>query len=296
MKPPGPVRTRGRWAWAALAVVLGTGPAPRATAQGAGVSANLVAYHQRADGSHLLAFDIVLQLPGAGTVLVGDVVRWDGTAFSKVFDAAVRGLPRGTAVDALSERPNAALLLSFDVPVRLGTTQVNPEDLVAWDGSSFSLVYDGSAAGIPAGSNLTAVHERSDGTLLLAFDATIALPGGVLARPERAVGYANGSYALAFDGATRGMTSGSAIDALGERAGELLVSPDVTLTLTGVTVRRQDVVRFGTPTPSLELDGSRILTEAGPGGFPSWVVVISLLLVLWLLVIIARLYIRKRWA
>ncbi|MDH4351041.1 MAG: hypothetical protein OEW56_07835 [Gemmatimonadota bacterium] len=275
--------------------MLAAGFAPTAKAQDGGVSANLVAYHQRADGSQLLAFDITVQLPGAVTAFVGDVVRWDGTAFSKVFDAAARGIPRGTAVDAVSERPSGHLLLSFDVPVSLGTTHVSPEDLVEWDGTSFSLVYDGSAAGIPAGTNLWAVHARPDGTLLLGFDATIALPGGVLARPDRVVSYAGGTYALVSDGATRGMTPGMAIDALAEQAGDLLVSLDVTLTAAGVTVRREDVARFGATMPSVELDGSRALAERGPEERSYWTLLISLLIVLGLLAIIGLLHFRKRW-
>jgi hypothetical protein len=276
-------------------LVLAAGLAPTARAQDRGVSANLVAFHQRADGSKLLAFDITVQLPGAVTAFVGDVVRWDGTAFSKVFDAATRGIPRGTAVDAVAERPSGNLLLSFDVPVSLGTTHVSPDDLVEWDGARFTLVYDGSAAGIPAGTNLWAVHERPDGTLLLGFDATIALPGGVLARPDRVVSYASGTYALAFDGATRGLMPGMAIDALAEQAGDLLVSPDVTLTSAGVTVHREDVVRLGTTMLSVELDGSRVLAERGPEERSYWPLLISLLFALGLLAIIGLLYFRKRW-
>src|SRR5262249_33457186 len=86
------------------------------------------------------------------------------------------GIPAGVITDAVSEIGPGDLLLSFDVTVTLGGITADDEDLVRFKGGTFTLFFDGSAAGIDPSLDLDAAFILpANGHLLLAF----AGPGGV---------------------------------------------------------------------------------------------------------------------
>jgi Calx-beta domain/IPTL-CTERM motif len=160
-------------------------------------------YHLRADGDQLLAFDSTVTLPGGVVATPRDVVRFDGSGFSLELSGAAVGIPAGAAIDALSEA-DGALLLSFDVTVDLDGVVADDEDLVAFDGSAFTLFFDGSATGVPPGLDVDAAHRLSNGHLLLSFDAggTIA---GVSFDDEDVLEFdpVGGGWVLAYDGSAQ---------------------------------------------------------------------------------------------
>jgi Calx-beta domain/IPTL-CTERM motif len=160
-------------------------------------------YHLRADGDQLLAFDGTVTLPGGVVATPRDVVRFDGSTYSLELSGAAAGIPPGAAIDALSEA-DGALLLSFDVAVDLGAVVADDEDLVAFDGTVFTLFFDGSAAGVPPALDLDAAHRLSNGHLLLSFDTggTIA---GVSFEDEDVLEFdpAAASWVLAYDGSAQ---------------------------------------------------------------------------------------------
>lgn len=161
-------------------------------------------YERLASGDALLCFDTAVDLPGPLHADPGDVVRLSGSAYTLEFDASANGVPDGTLCDAIALQ-GSSLLLSFDVSVGLpGGVVADDEDLVRLDGpSSWSLFFDGSAAGVPDGLDLDAAYAFASGRLALSFDGSGQLGGidfddeDVLERDGAA-----GTWLLAFDGSS----------------------------------------------------------------------------------------------
>jgi hypothetical protein len=147
----------------------------------------------------LLSLDTWAELGGL-PVSPADVLRWDGGGYTIAFDAAAAGIPTGADVDAVTADGDD-LLLSFDVTVDLPGGPYADEDLVRWDGSSFTLELDGSEAGVPAGLDLDAAHRLGNGHLLLSFD-TAGMIGGVAFADEDLLELSpgTGTWELAYDG------------------------------------------------------------------------------------------------
>ena len=160
------------------------------------------AYHRRSATQHLFSLDIPAALGGV-TAWPDDVVHYDsGTAtYSLEFDGGAAGLPQGAAINAVGETGGGLLLLSFDTTLDLGGGLVaDDEDLVSWDGSAFALVLDGSALGLPAGTDLDAVSALSETALLFSLDVSTQF-GLDIAHDEDVVELdtASGFFSLAWD-------------------------------------------------------------------------------------------------
>jgi hypothetical protein len=169
---------------------------------GAIPSAAIVTAYDRLDsGDQLLSFDIDLDLGGLA-VRPGDVVRYDGTSFALLFDAAANGIPRGVITDAVSAIGPMDLLLSFDIPVMVGTATAFDRDILRFHDGVFSLFFDGAAAGVANGTDLDALHcIQQNGHLLMSFDVSGVL-GGVPFDDEDVLEYTPGpgTFELAYDG------------------------------------------------------------------------------------------------
>jgi hypothetical protein len=96
------------------------------------------------------------------------------------FDGSAEGVPGGAGVDAVS-LDGEDLLLSLDSAVTLGANTFDEEDPVRFDGTAFTLFFDGSAAGVPDGLDLDAVHHLGDDHFALSFDGSGTLPPVVFA-------------------------------------------------------------------------------------------------------------------
>lgn len=96
-----------------------------------------------------------------------DVIRLHAGAFSKSFDASAASVPFGVDCDAVARAADGRLLLSFDRSFRVGGLLIRPVDVVSHNGTSFEMVFDGRAAGLPAGSNLDALDSTGSNTELL---------------------------------------------------------------------------------------------------------------------------------
>jgi len=141
---------------------------------------NLTAYHQFWDGAQLFSLAAPALVGGSLGVGPEDVVRYGGASYTLAFDGSAAGVPAGAGVDAVTVAAGR-LLLSFDRAVTLGGLSVGMEDLVQFYQGAFTLVFDGSAAGVPAGVNLDAAHRLGGNRLALSFDAGGSLPGVVFA-------------------------------------------------------------------------------------------------------------------
>jgi len=134
------------------------------------------AYQHLAGGDQLFSLDAGATLAGPLHVERGDVVRWNGVAYTLEFDASAEGLPASVDVDAVAV-DGADLLLSFDTTLDLGGIVAADEDVVRFDGAVFSMAFDSSAEGIDRALDLDGVAVGSLGALLLSYDATGTVGG-----------------------------------------------------------------------------------------------------------------------
>src|SRR4030095_210494 len=104
-----------------------------------------------------------VQLPALGEVRPSDVVRFDGTNYALAFSGVTNGIPANASIDALAMASNGDFLISFDVPLDLSGMATEDRDLLRWNGSGWSIFFDGADAGVPDGLDLDAAHLMNDG-------------------------------------------------------------------------------------------------------------------------------------
>lgn len=211
---------------------LGLGAIPDGT--------RVVAYHRRADASHLFVVDVATAL--GGTVCTPrDVIGYDGANYSKFFDGVAAGIPDGVRINGVALVDSATLQLSFDTTVALSGVTFTPRDIAQWNNPGFSKAFDGAAAGLPDGTVLQDFDRlsRSDvnGHLLLTFDTAGAI-GALSYDRSDVLEYtpgAPGTWEINFQGTAR--SSGwSSADLTGVWAMASAIPPTaVTQTATGVT-------------------------------------------------------------
>jgi serine protease AprX len=97
--------------------------------------------------------------PGVlGTADDADIYSWDGTGFGRAVDASIApyGLPAGANVDGFDRLNAAQFYLSFTGQVTVPGISgvVEDEDVVFFNGTSWSLFFDGTAHGLGGNNNL----------------------------------------------------------------------------------------------------------------------------------------------
>lgn len=137
----------------------------------------LRAYHDEGASKRLLVFDTPLLLVPGIVPAPGDVVRYDGSQYEVIFDASARGIPIGVEIDAVTRGTDGHLVLSFDTHVAFGSFTAADEDLVRFDGSTFDLIFDGSAAGAGTALDIDAASFDSQGHLFVSFDTAGRIDG-----------------------------------------------------------------------------------------------------------------------
>jgi hypothetical protein len=135
------------------------------------------ALHRRPDGIWLASPAHPISLGGT-EFEPRDVFSWDGaTGFAMILDGSVAGIPADSRIDALFLGSSGQIVLSFDVPTRLGGVEYSRSDLVAYSGGLFSLYWNAAAAGVPSASNLVGAALDSAGVLAVTFDVPTSLSG-----------------------------------------------------------------------------------------------------------------------
>ncbi|MDY7529879.1 MULTISPECIES: multicopper oxidase family protein [unclassified Cryobacterium] len=92
-----------------------------------------------------------------GTADDADIYSWSGTAFSRVIDASIApyNLPGAANVDGFDRVSPTQFYVSFADPVNVpGIGVVQDEDVVFFNGTSWSLFFAGSAHGLGGNNNL----------------------------------------------------------------------------------------------------------------------------------------------
>ncbi|MFN7965409.1 MAG: hypothetical protein U0V87_06965 [Acidobacteriota bacterium] len=105
-------------------------------------------------GSDLVVgFDVPVTIGGV-PYDPADLLRYQAGTWSLYFDASATIPPIPSSTNLVgADLLGAKLVLAFDIPVTLGATY-NPGDLVAWNGSAFSLLQAGATVAWPASSTI----------------------------------------------------------------------------------------------------------------------------------------------
>jgi hypothetical protein len=214
-----------------------------------------------------------------------DVLYFDGTAFSLVFDGSDVGITN-LSIDAFTRIGPSAILMSFTadrvVPGIAGT--VDESDIVRFDGTlgavtsgTFSMYFDGSDVGLTLSSeDVDAVELLPNGHVLVSTTGGVAVTGvsavdeDILEFTPTSIGDVTaGTFAFYFDGSDVGLNtnSGEDVDAVAvDSSGNVYLSTTGLFSVTGISGEDDDVFVFdpaalgavttGAYLPTLYFDGS----------------------------------------
>jgi hypothetical protein len=213
--------------------------------------------------------DQVTTSPDVTTVLQGHTVQDENVLDDDLQGAtalsAIAGIPANADLVAYELLANGDELFSLDITVTLpGSVTAEPRDVVHFVPASgiYTILFDGSARGIPDGAQIDAIASNG-ALLLLSFDTTVAF-AGFTADDEDAVSFdaGSGAFALAFDGSAGGLSGALDLDGLHRLAnGHVLVSLDTSGSVGGVPFDDEDVLEFTGPAPGtweMAYDGSLV--------------------------------------
>ena len=129
--------------------------------------------------------DITIDL-GASVITSDEDVAVDNQLGIVILES-LGTLPDASDVIALGLDVNGDRLIAFDTTtLLLGNVVARPGDVIRYDGASYSIEFDASAAGIPMGV-MTDAASLAAGGLLLSFDTTVDLGGGLIAADAKGV-------------------------------------------------------------------------------------------------------------
>jgi hypothetical protein len=160
----------------------------------------------------------------------------------------------GARVVGYHLRPSTVQLLALDTTVALpatggGTITATPRDVVAFDGTNYSIFFSGAANAIPDGVDIDSLSMIMDTDLVLSFDTTVALTGTsgtITAKPADLVRFNGAAFTILFDSAAAGVPDGMNVDGghYLNSNGHLLMSFDTSGALGGVNFDRDAVLEF----------------------------------------------------
>ncbi len=186
-------------------------------------SADVTAYQLLDDGRRLFVLDQFVDFGGGISAGPRDIVAWNGATYALFLDGAAAGIPAGTMIDAVGRIRSAGVtqtLLSFDVPTALpGGLTADDEDIVGWNGTTWSPFLDGSANGIPENLDVDGFdRDPVNGTRYFSFDTSGRI-GTVDFDDEDVVAFDGSTWSLAYDASASLSASFAAgdLDALGIR-------------------------------------------------------------------------------
>jgi hypothetical protein len=204
-----------------------------------------------------------------------DIVLWDGTSYSLVFDGSDQGLS-ATTIDGISVIGPDQILLSFLSPIAVpgisGT--VDDSDVVLFTATSlgentvgsFTLYFDGSDAGLSSSAeNVDAVELLPNGHLLFSTSGSFSVSGASGAdadiiefAPTSLGSTTAGTWSFYFDGSDAGL-SGSSEDLVAlavDSGGRLYLSVNVQFSVPGASGADEDVFVFTPATLGMSTSGS----------------------------------------
>ncbi len=200
-------------------------------------------------------------VPGVGgTADDADVYRWNSTAYSRAVDVTLPayGVPASANVDGLAVVDATHFYLSFAdnttlTPANKPALTVQDEDVVYWNGSAWSVYFDGTAHGLTSNAlDVNAIDVRGGVLYFATFGA--ANPPGVTGTPDDAdlYSWSGTAYARVFDASAHGIPVKARVDgAVRVDATHYYLSFSADTSLLGFgSVQDEDIV-------AIELTGSR---------------------------------------
>ncbi len=160
----------------------------------------------------LFSVDIPLNLDGK-TYTERDIIKYDGSNFSKLVNGADVGIPQGARIDAMAMLPDEKIIFSLDIPVKIGDLIVKPGDLILYDGFSIDLYFDGTASGLPESANLDGVWLNPEGSLMFTLDIP-AVIDGLPVTDKDLIEWNGSSFSLSFSHISANLPQNINVDAL----------------------------------------------------------------------------------
>jgi hypothetical protein len=207
--------------------------------------------------------DITISLGGV-TTADQDVAEDTGGSFALI---DVGPLPGNVDVVGY-EVVGAGVQLALDTTVALapGGIIAEPRDVVLWNGASYSIAFDGSAEGVPAGARIDAIGAGTASELLLSFDTTLDLPGASGVPDEAVVSFDGATFTVIFDGTALGAHA-AALDTDGlatVSSDTLRLSFDTSGSVGGVSFDDEDALDYEST------GGTWTLAYDGSASDPAW--------------------------
>jgi len=146
-----------------------------------------------------------------------------------------------------------------DIPATLGGSNYLANQAFDFDGTTYTLSFDGAAAGMGAAVNINALHVLPNGDLIFSTDASFYdTMGGTYFEPRDLILYSGGVFNMYRQGAADGLPANANIDAYSYHdSGDDLYSFDTPVMLGGVWYQPADLVRRGAgPTFALFFDAA----------------------------------------
>ncbi|TKB28668.1 hypothetical protein FCL47_02545 [Desulfopila sp. IMCC35006] len=146
-----------------------------------------------------------------------DIYRWNNTAFARVWDASVNGLPNNANVDGLVVVSPTDFYLSFsanntNVP---GLGNVQDEDVVHYSNGTWSVYFDGTARGMTNNNQDLDAISIVGGTLYFSTAGNTNPPGVGGAADDADIYRWNGtSFARVWDASVNGLPGNANVDGL----------------------------------------------------------------------------------
>ncbi len=159
-----------------------------------------------------------------------DVYNWDGTAFGRIFDASVAGLPNNADIDGLVVVDADTFYMSFNrnggvnVP---GIGVVQDEDIVLYDAGVWSLYFIGGDVGLKDtnGEDVDAFDILPDGSIILSaiasynpdpdFPNNLQDEDVIRCVPNGGIPVINCTWSIYLDGSDVGLNNGGGEDVNG---------------------------------------------------------------------------------
>jgi hypothetical protein len=189
-----------------------------------------------------VSYDLAVDVPstlGGTDYEPHQIVRSDAGTYGLDLE-----LPAGTRLSSLHRTPDDLWLFSPSEPVELDAVTYEPRDVVAWDGSVYSMHLDGSAAGVEPGARIDALFLDAAGRTVLSFDVPVRLDGSFFQRSDLVVREATG-FSGYWDADTAGVPAGSNLVGAGEDdTGALVLTFDVPTTLGSAVYLPGQLVRW----------------------------------------------------
>lgn len=157
-------------------------------------------------------------------------------------------LPIETSVDAFGDIDNDTFIFSLDEDAEIAGTLYADEDLIMYDGGTFSLWFDGSAAGLPAEVNIDAVYIESVSPQIFQFSLgeSAELSGIGIVSKNDILRYNNGTLSNWNQGSGWGISEGANLDALTKNPenNHYVFSLDIEDVIEGTTYKKGDLINF----------------------------------------------------